>query len=236
LTAAAWSRALFRIGEAGLDRRGGSQEWTPRQIVHHLADSEMTSAIRLRRLIAEDHPEIMGYDEPEYARRLYYDRPIGPTHDAVKAARATTATILDRLTEEEWQREGTHSESGRYTVEGWLQITPPTRTITPSRCCGPRAGVVCSVRVLPCRPARTRPCDFNRRADVCAHAARRTPAPRRRAGRGGDDDGRHPVVAAVRRDGTDTAGGSAAGAAPLGAAPALDAPAAPVSKRRRGRW
>lgn len=114
--------ALARIGEAGLDRHGGGEEWTPRQIIHHLADSETISAIRLRRLIAEDHPEIIGYDEPEYARRLYYDRPIGPSLDAVKAARASTATILERLTDAEWQREGTHSESGRYTVEGWLQI------------------------------------------------------------------------------------------------------------------
>jgi hypothetical protein len=97
-------QALARIGETGLDRRGDGEEWTPRQIVHHLADSETISAIRLRRLIAEDRPEIVGYDEPEYARRLYYDRPIGPSLDAVKAARASTATILERLTEEEWRR------------------------------------------------------------------------------------------------------------------------------------
>jgi hypothetical protein len=114
--------ALARIGEGGLDRRPSPNDWTPREIVHHLADSEMTSAIRLRRLIAEDRPEIIGYDEPEYARRLYYDRPIGPSLEAVKAARASTATILERLSEEEWLREGTHSESGRYGVEDWLRI------------------------------------------------------------------------------------------------------------------
>jgi hypothetical protein len=114
--------ALARIGEAGLDRREEADGWTPREVVHHLADSEMTSAIRLRRLIAEDAPAIQGYDEPEYARRLYYDRPVRPSLDAVRAARATTAEILDRLTEEQWRREGTHSESGRYSVEDWLQI------------------------------------------------------------------------------------------------------------------
>ena len=114
--------ALERIGEAGLDKREEPGGWSPREIVHHLADSEMTSAIRLRRLIAEDRPAIVGYDEPEYARRLYYDRPVRPSLDAVRGARASTAEILDRLTDEEWSREGTHSESGRYTVEGWLEI------------------------------------------------------------------------------------------------------------------
>jgi hypothetical protein len=113
--------AVARIGADGLDVRA-EDGWTAREIVHHLADSEMTSAIRLRRLIAEDRPEIVGYDEPEYARRLYYDRPVETSLAAVTAARVSTATILERLTEAEWQREGTHSESGRYTVEDWLRI------------------------------------------------------------------------------------------------------------------
>jgi hypothetical protein len=113
--------ALARIGEDRLDVRA-DDGWTAREVVHHLADSEMTSAIRLRRLIAEDRPEIVGYDEPEYARRLYYDRPIETSLAAVRAARASTATILERLTEEEWLRDGTHSESGRYSVEDWLRI------------------------------------------------------------------------------------------------------------------
>jgi hypothetical protein len=113
--------ALARLGADGLDIRAGDG-WTAREVVHHLADSEMTSAIRLRRLIAEDRPEIIGYDEPEYARRLYYDRPIESSLAAVKAARASTASILERLTEAEWLREGTHSESGRYSVDDWLRI------------------------------------------------------------------------------------------------------------------
>jgi DinB superfamily len=97
--------------------------WTARMVVHHLADSEMMSAMRLRRLIADDHPVIEGYDEPRFARRLYYDdRPIEPSLAALGAARATTLQILERLTEDQWQREGIHTESGRYGVEDWLRI------------------------------------------------------------------------------------------------------------------
>jgi len=114
--------ALEGATDAELDRRREPGKWTTREIVHHLADSEMTSAIRLRRLLAEDRPVIVGYDQEEFARRLHYDRPIEASLDAFRAARATTAAILDRMTEEEWGREGTHSESGRYTVWQWLQI------------------------------------------------------------------------------------------------------------------
>jgi len=113
--------ALRGLKDEELDR-SASDEWTPRMIAHHLADSEMTSAIRLRRLIAEDGPVITGYDEAQFARRLTADRPIEASLEAMRWARETTAQILERLTEEDWQRSGTHSESGPYSVEDWLTI------------------------------------------------------------------------------------------------------------------
>jgi hypothetical protein len=114
--------ALEGISDESLDAREGPSEWSPREIVHHLADSEMTSAFRLRLLIAQDEPTILGYDQEAFVRRLYPDRPIEPSLAAFAAAQASTAPILHRRSKEEWQRAGTHSESGRYTVEGWLRI------------------------------------------------------------------------------------------------------------------
>jgi hypothetical protein len=115
--------SLDGIDEAGLDGRPADGGWTPREVVHHTADSEMTSAIRLRRLVAEENPVIVGYDGDLFADRLRYaDRPIEPALAAVEAARATTAQILDRLTDADWARTGTHTESGAYGVERWLEI------------------------------------------------------------------------------------------------------------------
>lgn len=114
--------ALAGAGEDDLDGRPGPAEWSAREVVHHLADSEMRSAIRLRRLLAEDAPTILSYDEEEYARRLHYDRPVESSLELFRTVRESTAAILDRLGDDEWAREGTHTESGRYTVEGWLEI------------------------------------------------------------------------------------------------------------------
>ncbi len=114
--------ALEEITDAEMEAREGPGEWCPREVIHHLADSEMTSAVRLRLLIAEDNPAIVGYDQEAFVRRLYPDRPIGPSLAAFEAAREATAPILRRLTEEQWGRVGTHSESGRYGVEDWLRI------------------------------------------------------------------------------------------------------------------
>jgi hypothetical protein len=114
--------ALQGAGDAELDARPAPGKWSAREVVHHLADSEMTSAIRLRRLLAEDRPQIQGYDQEEFARRLHYGRPIQASLQAFAAARETTADLLDRMSDADWAREGTHSESGRYTAEGWLAI------------------------------------------------------------------------------------------------------------------
>ncbi|HEY3062157.1 MAG TPA: DinB family protein [Chloroflexota bacterium] len=115
--------ALKDITDAELDARPAADDWTAREVVHHLADSEMTSAIRLRRLLCEDRPALDGYDEAEFARRLHYtQRPLQAALDAVSAARRTTLEILERMTEDDWAREGTHSQSGRYTAQDWLEI------------------------------------------------------------------------------------------------------------------
>jgi hypothetical protein len=95
------AEALAGAPDDELDTAPAPGKWTARQIVHHLGDSEMTSAIRLRLLIAAPSPRVTGYDQEEFARRLYYD---------------------DRPTEAEWLREGSHSEIGAYSVCKWLEI------------------------------------------------------------------------------------------------------------------
>ena len=113
--------AMAGITEDELDH-SSTGEWTPRQIAHHLADSEMMSAIRIRRLLTEDEPVIHSYDEAAFARLLTSDRPIEPSLEAMRWARETCAQLLERMTEADWRRVGTHTESGPYSAEDWLTI------------------------------------------------------------------------------------------------------------------
>jgi len=98
-------------------------KWSAREIVHHLGDSESTSAFRLRKLIVEDNPTIEAYDEKAFAQKLKYnERDMAPALEAFRSARATTAQLLGMLSEDDWKREGVHTESGPYSVEKWLRI------------------------------------------------------------------------------------------------------------------
>jgi len=118
------AEALVGATDEQLDARPEPGKWTARELVHHLADSEMTAATRLRLLVAIDNPLILGYDQDQFAQRLYYDRPIAASLEAFKAARRSTVEILERMTDADWERAaGTHTEHGPFTAERWLELT-----------------------------------------------------------------------------------------------------------------
>jgi hypothetical protein len=116
-------RALENFPADSLSAHPLPEKWSACEIIHHLADSEMTSALRLRKLLTEEHPIIHGYDEAFYAKRLNYnERDIAPALEAFRASRSTTVQILKTMTEEDWQRQGWHTESGLYSAEKWLRL------------------------------------------------------------------------------------------------------------------
>jgi hypothetical protein len=114
--------ALEGATPAELDARPDDGGWTAREIAHHLADSETTSTIRLRRLLAEDDPVIIGYDQDEFARVLHYERPIERSLAVLDAVRASNVELLELLTDADLARSGTHTEDGAYSVALWLEI------------------------------------------------------------------------------------------------------------------
>lgn len=115
--------AVAGLSDAELDRRPAPGEWSAREVVHHLADAETRSAVRLCQLLAEDHPVIQGYDEERYAEVLHYDaRSVAVSLAVISAARASTAELLDLASEADFARTGTHTESGPYSVDTWLEL------------------------------------------------------------------------------------------------------------------
>ena len=114
------AEALDGISDEDLDR-SVEDGWTPRQIAHHLADSEMEAATRIRRLLALESPTILGYDEKAFAP-LAGDRPIHSSIEAFRFARETNVQLMQRMTEDDWRRIGNHTERGAYGPEDWLIV------------------------------------------------------------------------------------------------------------------
>ena len=114
--------ALRSAPKKALNWRPGKGKWTVHEVVCHCADSEMNAAARIRYLVAEKNPVIIGYDQDAWAKILGYAKhPIAPALALIDAARANTTVLIRRLGGVAWKCAGTHTESGRYTAERWLE-------------------------------------------------------------------------------------------------------------------
>jgi hypothetical protein len=97
--------------------------WSAHEIVLHCADSETNAHMRIRYLLAEPDPLIVGYDQDRWATTLdYHALPLEPAFATIRAVRANTLPLLHRLTEANWARTGRHTEHSSYGVERWLEI------------------------------------------------------------------------------------------------------------------
>jgi hypothetical protein len=114
---------VSKLTEAQLDV-AKDQGWTARQVIHHVADSEAQSYARLRRLIVEPGTQIQGYDEAAWGENKtlgYEELPIQISLDVFKAVRASSLEILKRLSVNQLDNAGIHSESGEYSIHTWLE-------------------------------------------------------------------------------------------------------------------
>jgi hypothetical protein len=115
--------ALAHLPLDALQWRPAPGEWSAHEVICHCADSETNSYARIRLLVAEPRPVIQGYDQDRWATLFdYHALPMHTALDVVEAVRAHTTALLRRLPDAAWQREGTHTESGRYSAEEWLRI------------------------------------------------------------------------------------------------------------------
>ncbi len=111
--------ASMITGAAGavLDFSPAPGRWSIRQILAHLADSEIVCADRLRRVIAEQNPTLIAFDQDAWATHLNYaQRRISESLEAFRRLRAENFDLLKDLPEPVYERTGTHSERGVITL------------------------------------------------------------------------------------------------------------------------
>jgi hypothetical protein len=102
----------------------GVGKWSIQQVVIHCMDSDLIATDRLKRMIAEDNPSLIGYDENKFVQNLYYpEQPADVAVQIVDLNRRVFAEVLRRLPESAWSRKGTHNERGAVNVGGYLKST-----------------------------------------------------------------------------------------------------------------
>jgi hypothetical protein len=119
----------LRIAVAGMSRdqvqaRPVAGKWSTLEVVCHLADFEPILADRMKRIIAEDKPQLLGADEKHFAAALaYHQRDVEEELTIIEKTRSQMARILRRLPAEALNRVGVHNERGPMSLERMLTIT-----------------------------------------------------------------------------------------------------------------
>ena len=115
--------ALAGTAAGAMKWRPAPEKWSVHEVICHCADSESNAYARVRYLLAEKEPLLIGYDQARWAVVLdYHNHPLEPALATIEAVRANTVALLRRLPEDAWQRGGRHTEIGPITVEEWLPI------------------------------------------------------------------------------------------------------------------
>jgi uncharacterized damage-inducible protein DinB len=118
----------LRAAVRGLSReqlvaRPVAGKWSTLEVVCHLADFDPILADRMKRVIAEDRPQLLGADEQRFAAALaYHHRDLEEELAVIEHTRAQLARILRTLPDEALQRVGTHDERGELSLERLLTI------------------------------------------------------------------------------------------------------------------
>ena len=88
-------------------------KWSIHQVIVHLADAEFALADRVKRIIAEDNPVLLAWDENRFAQRLAYDKQsASDAATLIALTRKQLARVLRTLPADAFDRTGRHSERG----------------------------------------------------------------------------------------------------------------------------
>ena len=115
--------ALQGLSDDELRHQPSPDEWSILEVCCHLRDAADFEGQRIRRLVEEDGPTLEPYDQEALARERNYqgDDP-RRVAIALRAFWGGLAYQLEGLSDEEWERGGTHPEIGAVSVRSRAEL------------------------------------------------------------------------------------------------------------------
>jgi hypothetical protein len=116
--------ALADVPRDAWTYKPSTEDWSVREIIVHMGDSESMAALRVRKLIVEPGTTLMGYEEAKWARALNYNaQDPDASLEIIKLTRQTTYNLLKTLPDEVIDHTVKHPDYAEpYTFDRWLNI------------------------------------------------------------------------------------------------------------------
>ena len=113
-TAEKLATVVQQIGQGDLNRSPAPGKWSPREILCHLADTELAHAFRLRQTLAEHHHVVQPFDQDLWAKP-YAAIPAEAALAAFTAVRNWNLVLLATVPAEAYAKPVSHPERGAMT-------------------------------------------------------------------------------------------------------------------------
>ncbi|MGE8205289.1 DinB family protein [Heyndrickxia sp. NPDC080065] len=114
--------AVEGLTEEELRYKPAPDKWSIHQILIHVTDSEISSTSRLKKVLAEDEPNLISFDQDAWANNLGYDLLDREQYLLLfKLLRSSMQPIIENLTSEQCKRVGVYADQGRFTFKQLLE-------------------------------------------------------------------------------------------------------------------
>jgi DinB superfamily len=117
------TNAIASLTERELSQPEAAGKWSIRQVLRHLADSDLVWGYRVRMVLAHNRPTINGYDQDLWADRLHYDQaPVESSLEEFRVLRRSNLRLITNASPADLERVGVHAERGEESVAHMIRL------------------------------------------------------------------------------------------------------------------
>src|SRR5690625_4235918 len=104
------------LTEEQLNKQYREGSWNVRQLVHHIADSQLNMYQRLKLALTDDNPTVPNFDQDKWAILPDTKLPIESSIKMLEGINERIVALGKSLTEDDYERQFTHEINGPITV------------------------------------------------------------------------------------------------------------------------
>ena len=122
-TANDFAAAIKGVPDAALGKRPDATNWSAKEVICHIRDTEESFMARFQTIMAMDEPKFLPVEPDRWAAdRQYLRNDAAEALDTFRARRDESIKFLLGLQPEQWERGGIHATRGRMTIKDFIGL------------------------------------------------------------------------------------------------------------------
>jgi uncharacterized damage-inducible protein DinB len=118
-----YAAVVKNVSDAQLTKRPDSTNWSAKEVICHVRDTEESFMMRFLSIMAMDDPKFLPVEPDRWAvERQYQRNDVPEALAALKTRREETLRFFRGLKPEQWERGGIHATRGRMTLKDFVEL------------------------------------------------------------------------------------------------------------------